>query len=53
MRSGFNSTEKGAIEIRVELVAKQLSAKNSQVFGVRFEYLDRSKSEGSSGSLRS
>ena len=27
--------------------------KNSQVFGVRFEYLDRSKSEGSSGSLRS
>ena len=26
---------------------------NSQVFGVRLEYLDRSKSEGSSGSLRS
>ena len=27
--------------------------KNSQVFGVRFESLDRSKCEGSSGSLRS
>ena len=27
--------------------------KNSQVFCVRFEYLDRSKSDGSSGSLRS
>ena len=27
--------------------------KNSQVFCVRFEHLDRSKSEGSSGSLRS
>ena len=31
----------------------QLNRKNSQVFCVRFEYLDRSKSEGSSGSLRS
>ena len=31
----------------------QLNRKNSQVFGVRFEYLDRSKSEGSGGSLRS
>ena len=28
-------------------------SKNSQVFGVRFEYLYRSKSEGSSGFLRS
>ena len=27
--------------------------KNPQVFGVRFESLDRSKCEGSSGSLRS
>ena len=34
-------------------VFSHVRPKHSQVFGVRFEHLDRSKSEGSSGSLRS
>ena len=41
------------VDSRDTLFLVCFTEKKSQVFGVRFEYLYRSKSEGSSGSLRS